>query len=144
MLLARALIRISGTDLYPWPAVFIFAIFAAGRWLLGRQDHQLIRENLQEHGCEVQSISWDTAASMLAGRNERTYRVLFYSSKGKEQTASCVVSLVTGVKWLGNGPSGSGRFRAREDETECTCLSCGAVMPPHVKRCKKCGWSYQS
>jgi hypothetical protein len=141
MLIARAAIRISGFDFFSWPTLAVIAVFAGGRWLLGRQDRQMIRENLEEHRCKVRAIEWNPSTSLLLGRNARSYRVVYETPSGKRMTGVCIASLLLGIKWISDGPRGSPSGFPAED-SECTCLSCGAVMPAKVKRCKKCGWSY--
>lgn len=141
MLIARAAIRMSGFDFFSWPTLAIIALFAGGRWLLGRQDRQMIREQLEKHRCKLHSIECNPSASLLLGKSERSYRVHYDTPQGKRVAGVCIASLVVGIKWISDGPRGTASDCAAED-AECTCLSCGTLMPANVKRCKKCGWSY--
>ncbi len=113
-------------------------------------DRANIRDELQRHGCKLRSIHWDPFGAWWLGKGKRSYQVVYASRSGREITSTCVVSLIFGIKWLSDSPAGhesqtADTLRAieRDNTTESSCLSCGAVMKSNITRCPHCGWTYE-
>lgn len=132
-----------------WVA-FLFPVIIIGlRVVFDRLDRMSIRDEVTRHGCTLQSIHWDPFGGWWLGKGVRSYQVVYQSPSGRSITGTCVSSLMFGIKWLNDGPVDHGGKPkdtlpaiATSADSESTCLSCGAVMPARVKRCKACGWSY--